>query len=336
MKAFNSPLIQSFENVNDLLLQLYRLSQDCDIEIFQNSALNLVKQRLPFDAAVWGTARTEACGIDIHTIHLHQKSPDMVSDYAAVKHLDTSAASVFGKSRITCGFHAETFFASSEQLPLKAFLKQHAQQNFFITAQNSAATQLLHWVSLFRGDPNAGCLPTEIELLDQLAPHLMQALSMNQKLHMTKVHGQAKAEPKERACAIADLRGVIYTADACFCTLLNNEWAGWHGPQLPTQLTSNFLGGNLRFTGHSITVSLRLEHSLLFLKARAIYKADRLSPREFSVARLAAKGYSYKKIAQTLGSSPHTVRNQIRAIYNKLQVDTVTGVTEELRQADLI
>jgi len=46
------------------------------------------------------------------------------------------------------------------------------------------------------------------------------------------------------------------------------------------------------------------------------------SPREQSVLALLAQGYSYAKLAEELGISVNTVRNNIRSIYEKLHVHT--------------
>lgn len=58
-----------------LILQLYKLSHDMPIELFQDSALRLLKPVLPFDASMWGTATATAIGIDVHTLHLHENRP---------------------------------------------------------------------------------------------------------------------------------------------------------------------------------------------------------------------------------------------------------------------
>jgi DNA-binding CsgD family transcriptional regulator len=47
-----------------------------------------------------------------------------------------------------------------------------------------------------------------------------------------------------------------------------------------------------------------------------------------------ARGDTHKQIAQMLSRSPATVRNQIRTIYEKLEVGNVAGLIEELRLAE--
>ena len=84
------------DDFSTLLLRLYRLSQELPIQLFQDAALSQIKQVLPFDSSMWGTATTAPEGIDIHTVHLHEKSPEMLVAYEQVKHLDSAAASIKG------------------------------------------------------------------------------------------------------------------------------------------------------------------------------------------------------------------------------------------------
>lgn len=48
--------------------------------------------------------------------------------------------------------------------------------------------------------------------------------------------------------------------------------------------------------------------------------SDRLTPREIELLQVFAKGQSYKEAARSLGISPLTVGNHVKAIYRKLEV----------------
>jgi DNA-binding NarL/FixJ family response regulator len=47
---------------------------------------------------------------------------------------------------------------------------------------------------------------------------------------------------------------------------------------------------------------------------------NRLTPKEQQIAMLVAQGMTNKEIAQRLGSSPFTVRNQVKVIMRKLEL----------------
>ena len=54
---------------------------------------------------------------------------------------------------------------------------------------------------------------------------------------------------------------------------------------------------------------------------------EKLTPREQEVLALLAKGYLYKEIGDHLGVSINTLRNHLRAIYEKLHVHSRTEAT---------
>lgn len=316
---------------NTLLLQLYRLSHELPVDQFQDSALQLIKQVLPFDSSMWGSATTSTHGIDIHMLHLHQKSPEMLEAYEPLKQHDTAAASMFGQEQATRGFHAESWFAAPQQREFFATLRRFGQENFFITSQHNSNTQFAEWITLFRADADAHCTPEEVAILSQLAPHVMQAQAFNRVTHLTRMN---TANPLQRGTAIADLRGVLYHADPVFGALMDVEWEGSRRYKLPAAVLEHFLNGQSHFSGRTLVMSYHTEHNLLFLKVRPRCRADNLSAREHTVAKLVAKGDTYKEIARLLNRAPATVRNHIQAIYEKLNVNHVAGLIEELRLTD--
>ncbi len=318
---------------NTLLLRLYRLSQELPIQHFQDAALVQIKRVLPFDSSMWGTATTKPEGIDIHTVHLHEKSPEMVVAYQQIKHQDSAAASVFGKPRVTHIFHTRSSFPGADKNEFRDFLRRFQHENFFVTAENLPRKNFMHWFSLYRADKDAHCTEGERQLLSQLAPHVMQALALNRVIHLDHLEAADRAL-SPYGSAIADARGMLYHADPQFNGLAQTEWNGWSGPALPTALMDTLTLGHTCFIGRTVLVRQYVEHGLLFLKARSRCPADQLTVREWTIARLIAKGESHKEIAQTLNRSPATVRNQIQAIYEKLQIGSIAMLIEALRQAE--
>lgn len=318
---------------NTLLLRLYRLAQELPIQHFQDAALVQIKQILPFDSSMWGTATTTPEGIEIHTVHLHEKSPEMVVAYEDLKHQDRAAASVFGKSRVTHTFNTDSFFAGAANSEFRGFLQRFGHENFFVSAEGIPSRNFMHWFSLYRADKHAHCTEDERLLLSQLAPHVMQALALNRVMHLDHLEAADRAL-SPHGSAIADGRGVLYHADPQFNALAQAEWSDWCGPHLPAPLLAALALGQERFIGRTIIVRPYLEQGLLFLKARARCLADQLTAREWTIARAIAKGESHKEIAQTLNRAPATVRNQIQGIYEKLQVSSIATLIEALRCAE--
>lgn len=314
--------------LSSFLLRLYRLSHELPIHEFQDAALRLVREVLPFDSSMWGSAAPTPQGIDIHTIHLHNQPPEMLVAYEEVKHLDTAAQAAGQQLRHTLAFNAGDWFSNPGQAALRDYGARFEQANFFISSDFDPGTQLVHWVTLFRADEQARCTQGESELLALLAPHVMQALTLNRVAHLDRLDALGA---DGRGSAICDLRGAIYHADRPFETLLKAEWSGWNGNRLPNGLVETFQRGTAQHRGAVVVVSHRIEQGLMFLRARPRSVVDDLTPRERAVAELVARGSTYKEIAQILQRSPATVRNQIRSIYDKLKITHIAGLIDALR-----
>ena len=319
---------------NTLLLRLYRLSQELPIQHFQDAALAQIKQVLPFDSSMWGTATNGLEGLDIHTVHLHAIAPDMLVEYEALKHQDATASMVLGESEVTYSINIENFYVGQAAREYRDFSQRFGVENMLIAADNNPRTQFVHWISLYRADKDAQGTPADRRLLGQLAPHVMQALALNRVMHLGQLEAADKAM-SPNGSAIADARGVLYHADPQFKSLTQIEWSDWTGPTLPSELIASLLSpGHERFVGRTIVVRRYFEHGLLFLKARSRCLADQLNVREWTIVRHIAKGESHKEIAQALNRSPATVRNQIQAIYEKLQVGSIAMLIKALRRAE--
>ena len=319
---------------NELLLQLYRIARELPISEFQDAALNLVKLVLPFDSSLWGTAEGKDDGVDIHTVHLHNQAPEMLAAYEPVKHLDTAVAPLFALPRATRGFNnLEAWFPEPGQREILNVMRRFEIENMLATIVTDQRTKFAHWILLYRAASSATYSADDIARLELLAPHVMEALAINRKVHLEGLQPPG-ADAPPRGSAIADLRGMVYYADPGFVAMLRAEWRDWPDDVLPPSLLQHFIHGHERFRGSSIVVRHRVEQGLLFLNSRPRCRADGLSPREHTIAHLVSRGDSHKEIAKTLGRAPATVRNQIRSIYEKLSVNNVAGMIEELRRVD--
>ena len=321
-----------FADYNDLLLRLYRLSHEQPIDQFQEAALELIKQVLPFDSAMWGSATMTSRGIDIHSIHLHKQPAEMLLGYEEIKHLDTAGRVAAERFTEALAFERDAWFADKHLQPVRDYGKRFDQAHFFICGMVNPGVDLTHWVTLFRASTSAHCMEHERQTLGGLAPHVQQALSLNRLTHLSqRIHQQTG---QGVGTAMSDPRGMIHHMDAVFAEALQAEWGGWRGPRLPSAVMKAAEQGSQRFKGHTLVISLRAEHGLLWLRCRPRCAADDLAPKEFVVAQMTAKGLTHKEIAQVLERAATTVRSQMRSIYGKLGVSNVAELIEALRLAD--
>ena len=316
---------------SQLVLSIYRHAQELPVQQFQDKILAAIKPSLPFDASMWGTATMAPSGIDIHSIHLHNFSPETLAAYEKVKHQDTAAARMTQQPVATIGFNATAEFNRPDQGEIRQFAREFGHENFFITSSLNPVTRFVHWISLFRADPERHCQDSETEMLAHLAPHLMQALAINRRIHLDKLVGDIARQ--SWSVAIADIRGVPYHAGNQFWELVETEWSTQGRDCLPTALLHKLRNKN-QVVGRNIVLHCAPEHGLLYLKVRPREKVDGLSPREYMVAKMLASGMSQKEVAVRALRSPETIRSQIRVVFEKLEITNVVMLAPHLALRD--
>lgn len=314
----SKPTILSY--YSNLLLSIYKQAQELPVHEFQDGILEALKRHLPFDTSMWGTATMTDGGIDIHSLHLHNTTQAMIDAYQQVKHLDVAAVRVSSQPTATIGFNTNTDFPQPELASYRQFLHDFRHENFFITSDINPITRFVHWVSLYRARADQMCTPEETEMLSCIAPHLMQALSINRLVHLDRLTGDAARE--KWSVAIADSRGVLYHADLRLRELVRSEWS-FDGERLPQALLDQLMGDEQQVTGRGVVVRRSIERGLLFLKARPREPVDELSAREFLVGRLLVSGLTHKQVAAKLERSPETIRSQVKAMFDKLGINNV-------------
>jgi DNA-binding CsgD family transcriptional regulator len=304
-----------------IVLDLYRNAQELPVDQFQDAALEQVKASLHFDASNWGTGTMTPAGIDIHSLHRHRFSEEMMAAFARVSHQDSAAERVTQHARMTIGFSAQEEFTRDDQEEIRQFAREYSQHHCFITSDVHPVTRFAHWISLFRSNPSQRCLEHEIHFLSELAPHMMQSLAINRLVHLDRMLGDSS-----RDCwsvAIADERGVLYHSDSRFLELVLPEWPLAEHERLPLQLIRQLQAEEGRVLGRTCVLQCSRQQGLLFLKVRARHDVDTLSAREFVIAQLLTAGMTHKQIARKLERSPETVRSQIKSIFEKLQINNV-------------
>lgn len=319
--------------VSTFLLTLYFHSQNSRVHQFQDLVLDKLKALVPFDSAMWGTATVRPKGLDIHTFHLHKSAEGMVEAYEKVKHLDAVPAELARRERTTMVFNAQTMLAGKKLLPLREFSREFGHENMLISSQYDEQTQLVQWIALLRRDPEKTFPPGEMEMLEQMAPHLMQALALNRLTHVERL--LADRARTHWYAAVVDDRGVIHHAEAGFIELVGAEWPFPHEHQLSPALVKKLRASTAPLMGKGAVVEVTAEDGVLFLRARKRQPIDSLSSGELLVAQLLASGLTQKQIALKLKRSSETVRSHVRNIFKKLGISSTAMLGTALSLGDI-
>ncbi|WP_151446959.1 response regulator transcription factor [Lacisediminimonas profundi] len=160
-------------------------------------------------------------------------------------------------------------------------------------------------------------------------PHVLQAFNFNLR-HVLDLNDQRRAG---RALALINAFGVIETADPGMLDLLAHEWPGHSGQRLSREALMALVETG-RYCGKRIAISMSRNCGYMVCTGRRLSVVHLLARSELAVAYNFASGMSHKEIAIRLGVSPHTVRNQLVAVYQKLDIHSKAELASMLAEEE--
>lgn len=320
--------------LGNLLIELYRAAQVMAVDEFQEYCLGLLNSIVPFDSARYAGGVLTPLGLHVQESFLHNKSIEAITDYASIAHADPVLKALRTNPGRVMRFHPPTLFSGKEKRPLFDYAKRFEHANgisaLYVLDQDSPHARS---ISIFRADKENPFLEQESLIIEQVFPHLLEALDINQAL---AIHRSIN-DTDRSTVAIARQNGALRFCSMGFRKLLNMEWPDWESAILPGPLMNGLARiGQTGFCTASIRVSVKCVGELLFLKAsklsvpvtcptirlellKSVYGLTRAEAR---VAIALLTGGSARNVADYLNVSPHTVRTQLKQIYAKLGVDT--------------
>lgn len=315
------------DKVNTLILELYRAAKETPVDEFQDLALALVKAQTSFRTAFWGTGEMTGAGLVAHSVHLHNEPLEMLTEWGPIKHLDTTIDEVIANSGRTVISHAPSRY--SEQGIVLDYTQRYGHMNYMTITTISRTHPAGQWLSLFRADKHDHFNSADCRSLEQIMPHLVEALEINRMLG--QLHSLDADSGSGGTRAIAHMNGLLYHCGKKFAKLMLEIWPNWENGQLPAELMAVlYLGKETILAEHAIAVSTSTLGNMLLLNIRRVSPLHNLSRRELEVARLYAQGNSYKQIGLLLDISPATVRNFLGRIYTKLGINNKVDLVSHL------
>lgn len=319
------------EAYDRLVLSLHRASRDVPVGSFQNWCFSALEKHLPFDSAFWSRTGIEDGVAKLYSNHRYRLPPMLVDAWQTFQEHD-----VIGKMALASP--GQTINLTSRDVVtdpnvLEQIVGHFGIEHVMATCVVDPLTSLISVVVLIRGANGPRFSETERRLMQRVMPHLIESYSANRVIHLMET--RQPATTFEYVTAACDGEALLHVASREFSQMLIAEWPTWRGPRLPLALAKLLPGGkHTVFQGERIVVRFEPVNELIWIRARAKQASEELSPREIEVALLVTAGRSNKHIAQALGVSPFTVRNQLVAIYGKLGIGTRAELANWLREMD--
>lgn len=336
LETSNAPTrVAMLPELNEIILNIYRLAQDAPTDKFQVRALELASFILPFDSCRWGMAlKYEGHQLAIQSAYEYREMPGVLEAYIEVLGQDLVGLAAAAHPGTTINVNAREL---CDDQPVRAayldYLCRFRHENMLVTgmvAPSGSARSL----SYYRRDKDDGFKEDERQLCQALFPHMMEALTINLRIGLAQF--QEIGSSTRWPLAMCDCNGVILYAEPDFLALLSAHWPEiMKMSRLPATLINTLLVQRQpKYASDRVFVCIGLrQDKVVYLKARPRHTIDSLSPRELQVAKLVAKGMKFKEIAITLQLAPATVRNHIQRIHDRLGTRSNAELAAQLTMA---
>jgi DNA-binding CsgD family transcriptional regulator len=324
--------------LSSVVLQLHRGCRTWPAATFQNRALELLADVLPFERALWGSEA--AATHRLVALHPYPAPEELFAQHLAqgmANHPLMAAARAAPGAAVSVDATASDVNAG----------------HGLAMAQLEPVSKLRGFVCLWRPVEAGPYSPSELRLLQFVMPHLLETARESQLARGAEATEAAPA----RSHGVCDLQGALQHLDDRCQALLRLEWPQWPGGVLPGPLlaaleqavaahaaaapadaqggTSGHQAGNgAVFVGRRIAVRLAVSGRTALLAVRLRAPSDRLSARQRSIAELYASGLTGPEIAQRLGLAASTVNNHLGDVFKKLQVSNKLQLALTLKSVD--
>ena len=311
-----------------VILELYRASRGMPASRFQDWVLDAIKPYVPFTSAIWGRAGIEHGTAQIYSVHLHGLPPESLESYARFRDRDVIGAMAMREPGRTVRTSAHDVLDDADMLEqhVRRFGLEHALTTCIVDPD----TFLVSFITLFRPESAPPFTEAERAVKEALAGHLVE--SCHQSRMMQLAAGNIGGDPS-RHTAACDTDLVLIAAQPAFLELARAEWPQWRGPRLPSPAQEALRRGN-RYVGERVALLHERVSDLYWLTLRERAPLDSLARRQLEIARLSARGKTYKEIAKVLDVAPATVRNHLETVYKKLGIRTRAELATVLSQLD--
>jgi len=309
------PLVEGNEarELGLLLLDVHYLAHQAEIGEFEGAFFSILHEHLAFDAGWTGRATYASDWPVLQYSYLHRLPHSFFSEWQTVRDLDPLAnltLGAFGKAAVI------SIVQPDIPGPFRDWGVKYGLAQLMCVCALDRRNGLTTFLSLYRNALTQPFTSCDMEIVENLIPHLATAIDVNRSCHIARMREEATS-----CGAICDIFGTLHYADKAFRHMAATEWPDWDGKQLPGVFAEHLLRhARELYVGAHISVRISTVAGLFHLEAASRSALDVLSAREIVVLRLYGEGLTYKEVARRMSISPTTVRHHLRNAYKKLGV----------------
>jgi DNA-binding CsgD family transcriptional regulator len=306
------------QNFSNSVFELYEAALATTPNEFSMEIFRIVGKLISFDRAILSSVQAEENregDLTVEQTHDHKQREKLAMECTDNYALDpVSDALAWSGVSGPCAIDCSDLRQLHRMETLNTFAIANNLQKMLLFGDHPAKHYKQRWIALYRSTRDE-FTKSDADVLRAIWSHVSRTIELN--LHQTLNH-LGKDGP-ELAVSLINSRGMIEVSNATFHEIMKLEWPLFNSSYLSLPV-ANALVSNGRYRGKKIEITATQKFGYLACTARSIPLFDLLAPAELNVADRFAKGMTHSEIASQLDISPHTVRNQIAQVYQKLGI----------------
>lgn len=309
------------------------LAETLSVDVFKSAVITLISDYIDFDSAQWVTRarlQDEVGRSYLQGAYLHNLAETKMVDYQPFIQADLLLQAMMQPENWNKAIDLRSIWSDeayfSSQLYTEYAAKYGLERVVSVLRAREGAN-FCQAITLYRADRAA--VFSELErLFFQQCAHWM---SVGLKHTILECVGSSAALGTLRPRAVLDADGFIFEIDAHLENWLNSQVLNYEGAYFPESLLTRFSNENdvLEYSHYRL---IRKRHGdLVLIYFHSNLPFQRLSTKEWKVAKLTIKGHSNKRTALELGIEVGTVQKHMQNIYTKLNISELNDNHEKRR-----
>jgi DNA-binding CsgD family transcriptional regulator len=317
-------MIELTPKLNQFILTLYQGAYEKSLSDFKPWVFQYLQNVIQFNSGLWLSRSDMTKPIPVHWVddtYLFNQPVNFMENYQRLATMPNNIDPLHDKllnapDKVISLWEAyssreEWYQTNYYQDHSKKYEIEHMLSTLALSKSNSCIS---HVLSFYRKDREQSFLKEEIETIELLIPHLVEAFRINILNSL-----QSSLIEKSSLKAIIDRFGKVIEADKSFKKLLTTENL-LINEQVQFEIIDYLLPSTLH--KNNITIKVQPFNGLFLVELLEQNLIKGLSKKQKEVAELLSKGLVDKKISAILDIKLSTVRYHLKNIYKELGVNS--------------
>jgi len=310
------------QTVSQLILRIYQTVDQCSSNQLKEALFEVVQDYVAFDSGKWIVGRLNNNCFEVYSRCSYLLPEDNLYSNAPIYFQDSIINPMFEQPGQTLNVNSEFLATHADQMAateaLSARMDVRAALSTLIQRDGFTDVSIF---SIYRKPDQPDFTEEERLSIETIAPHIIQAFHLGAQIK------QSQEWDGDQHWAIVDNQNYIRYCSDQFREFIGSQVGEPVDQKLPELLTDALKQREPHLGTLSVERrSLAGNAEFISLVERGVL--SQLTPSEKRVVEHYARGLSYKKVAQQLDISHHTVIKHVNNVYRKLNINNKNQLIE--------